>query len=261
MRYGGNYKSYGPQYIRGIPETEGKPADGNMWLTYSMNKEDIWVAKVPVPVTSVVPGPVNEVFNSLPVGQELRYWNTFSPLWASVKIEKSVEGTKGLVLRDKDPFDYARADRMMPASRVVNVEFSVTPRQNNTGTLQVEFQDAKGIAAARLIFDADGELKAKVGYRNSGITKYEAGKTYNIRVELDLNKRMYDIFVNGESKGTRMMFAPVEAFERITFRTGDVRRFPDVDTPTDQDFDLKNPGKPVPEAVFYIKSLKTELIK
>jgi len=261
MRYGGNYKSYGPQYIRGIPETDGKPADGNMWLTYSMNKEDIWVAKVPVPVVSTVSAPVNEEFNALPDGQELKFWNTFSPLWASVKIEKSADGTKALTLRDKDPYDYAKAERMMPAARKVKVEFAVTPAQNNTGSLQIEFQDGKGTAAARLIFDAQGELSAKVGYRNSGIMKYEAGKTYNIRVELDMNKRMYDIFINGQSKGTRLMFVPVSSFEKVTFRTGDIRRFPDVDTPTDQDFDLKDPGTPVPEAVFYIKSLKTEAIK
>lgn len=257
MRYGGNYKSYGPQYIRGIPETDGKPADSNMWLTYSMNKEDIWIAKVPVPVISSTKTPVDEVFNSLPDGQELKLWNIFSPLWAPVRIEKAPDGTKALTLRDKDPYDYAKAERLIPEAKKVKVEFSVSPAQNNTGSLQIEFQDAKGTAAARLIFDADGALKAKVGYRNSDIMKYEAGKTYHIRIELDRDKRMYDIFVNGQSKGTRLMFVPVASFEKITFRTGDIRRFPDVDTPTDQDFDLKNAGTPVKEAVYYVKSLRT----
>ena len=41
MRYGGAYKSYGPQYVRGIQEMDGKTSDGNMWVTYSMNKEEI----------------------------------------------------------------------------------------------------------------------------------------------------------------------------------------------------------------------------
>ncbi|WP_049772251.1 six-hairpin glycosidase [Pedobacter heparinus] len=257
MRYGGNYKSYGPQYIRGIPETDGKPADGNMWLTYSMNKEDIWIAKVPVPVISSTKTPVDEVFNSLPDGQELKLWNIFSPLWAPVRIEKTPDGTKALTLRDKDPYDYAKAERLIPEAKKVKVEFSVSPAQNNTGSLQIEFQDARGTAAARLIFDADGALKAKVGYRNSEVMKYEAGKTYQVRIELDRDKRMYDIFVNGQSKGTRLMFVPVASFEKITFRTGDIRRFPDVDTPTDQDFDLKNAGTPVKEAVYYVKSLRT----
>ncbi|WP_265842511.1 exo-alpha-sialidase [Pedobacter sp. PLR] len=257
MRYGGNYKSYGPQYIRGILEGNGQPDKQNMWLTYSMNKEDIWVAKVPVPVTSKVSGSADEDFNALPDGQELKLWNTFSPLWASVKIEKAPDGTKALTLSDQDPYDFAKAERVIPAARKVKVEFTVIPAQNNTGSLQVEFQDAKGTAAARLIFDADGELSAKVGYRNSGIMKYEAGKTYQIRIELDMNKRMYNIFINGESKGTRLMFAPVASFERVVFRTGDVRRFPDVETPTDQDYDLKDPGTPVKQAVYFIKSLKT----
>ena len=257
MRYGGNYKSYGPQYVRGIPETDGKPADGNMWVTYSMNKEDIWVAKVPVPVTSKTAGQANESFNTLPTGSELKFWNIFSPLWASVKIEKAPDGTKALTLRDKDPYDFAKAERVIPASRKVTAEFTVIPVQNNTGSLQIEFQDAKGTAASRIIFGADGELRAKVGYRDSGIMKYEAGKSYDIKVVLDMNKRMYDIFINGESKGTRLMFVPVSSFERVVFRTGSLRRFPDVDTPTDQDFDLKDPGTPVKEAIFYIKSLKT----
>ena len=38
MRYGGNYKSYGPQYPRGIQEGNGVPADGDLWVSYSVNK-------------------------------------------------------------------------------------------------------------------------------------------------------------------------------------------------------------------------------
>ena len=41
MRYGGNYKSRGPQYVRGIQEGNGIPKDSDMWVSYSMNKEDI----------------------------------------------------------------------------------------------------------------------------------------------------------------------------------------------------------------------------
>ena len=54
MRYGGAYKSYGPQYVRGIQEMDGTPPGGNMWVTYSMNKEDMWVSKIPVPVKDKV---------------------------------------------------------------------------------------------------------------------------------------------------------------------------------------------------------------
>jgi hypothetical protein len=49
----------------------------------------------------------------------------------------------------------------------------------------------------------------------------------------------------------------VHSLQRIMFRTGEVRRYPNADTPTDQDFDVENPGEQDKEAVFYIKSLKT----
>ena len=49
-RYGGNYKSYGPQYPRGIQEGNGVPADGDLWVSYRVNKEDMWISRIPVPV-------------------------------------------------------------------------------------------------------------------------------------------------------------------------------------------------------------------
>src|SRR3954468_10583426 len=97
MRYGGAYKSYGPQYVRGIIEGNGTPPDGKIWVTYSMNKEDIWVSSIPVPVTEKATGHANEIFNQMPDGKELERWNTYSPQWAPVKIEKMTDGTRALM--------------------------------------------------------------------------------------------------------------------------------------------------------------------
>ncbi|MFN3382935.1 MAG: six-hairpin glycosidase, partial [Runella zeae] len=257
MRYGGNYKSYGPQYVRGIEEGNGTPPDKNLWVTYSMNKEDIWVSKIPVPVTDEVKTHAKESFNEISSSTALTYWNIYSPLQASVKVEPTTDGTRALVLRDSDKFDYAKAERIIPESKKLTVAFSVTPQQNTHGKLHIELQDAKGTAATRLIFDSDGELKVKVGYRNSNIMKYEAGKTYDIRLELDQSKRIFNVFINGQSKGAKVFFAPVASFKRVVFRTGEVRRFPDADTPTDQNYDLPNADARDTEAVFFIKSLQT----
>ena len=51
MRFPGLYKVEGPQYVRGISEwsTDGSWKDNAVWIAYSMNKEDIWVSRVPVP--------------------------------------------------------------------------------------------------------------------------------------------------------------------------------------------------------------------
>ncbi len=254
MRYGGNYKSYGPQYVRGIEEGNGKPADGKLWVTYSMNKEDIWVSGIPVPVSTTVNSHVNDDFSKMPADKALALWNTYSPLWAPVKVEDG-----NLVLKDKDPFDYAKAERVFPASSKLSTSFSVTPKQDNFGLLEIELQDDKGMATVRLTFDTAGVLSAKAGARYKNFLKYKAGETYDIKLKLTTANRFYTITVNGKDVLTRLAFQPVAHVSRIVFRTGEVRRFPDVDTPADQTYDLKNAGEAEKkEAVYLIKYLKTE---
>ncbi|MFH6993980.1 six-hairpin glycosidase [Flavobacterium sp. FlaQc-48] len=260
MRYGGNYKSAGPQYVRGISEGDGTPPDGKLWVSYSMNKEDIWVASIPVPVVAKVTEDVNDTFNELPDGQELKLWNTYDLSWASTKIEKKSDGKKWLTLRDQDYFDYSRAERVIPFAEKMEVTFTVKPEQNNHGLLQVEFQNKQGLPAVRLTFDSDGQLKTKTGARSNTIAKYEAGKEYKVNVKLNVKTRSYTIKVNNEKESTRIFYAPVEGFERIMFRTGEQRYSPNPDTEPDTDDydDLPQTGKLIPEAVFNIQSLITK---
>ncbi len=256
LRYGGAYKSYGPQYVRGIQEMDGTPPDGNMWVAYSMNKEDIWVSKIPVPVKDKITADVNDVFNDLKNGEELQEWNLFSPVWCRTVIEKK-DNVKTLALHDSDPFDYAKAERIFPNSKKVAVEFSVTPQQNNSGLLEIELTDTKGAACLRLILDSAGNILTKQGYRNRSLGKYNAGETLTIKIELNTATRFYSVTINGKSSNN-ICFAPVETVERIVFRTGTVRRFPDADTPTDQDYDLPNADSRVKEAVYNIHYLRTK---
>lgn len=255
MRYGGNYKSYGPQYVRGILEGNGVVPGNDMWLTYSMNKEDMWVAKVPVPVKATVDGPVNDDFASQGEAAYNR-WNIYSPLWATATLEG-----KELLLRDKDPFDYAKADRVIQSAKKVAVEFTISPKQADHGLLEIELTDDKGMAACRLLFDEDGELKNKAGYRNAGVQQYKAGEHYTIHMLVDVTTRSYQLRVNGEDKGTKLFFQPVANISKVSFRTGSVRRYPDADTPTDQDFDVKDAGVMLSEAAYGISSLKAERLK
>ena len=258
MRYGGNYKSYGPQYVRGL-EAGAQSPDGNCWVSYSMNKEDIWVTSIPVPVKDKVEQDVNDDFTQLPAATALKEWNIYSPLWAPVAIAKGTDGEQVLAIKDKDPFDYGKAEHVLPAAKKMTATFSITPQQNDHGNLHIEFQDAKGNAGIRLVFDSTGTIIVKAGYRNRNIVKYEAGKQYEITVSLNTEARFYTVSVNGKQEGgNQIFFAPMENVQRITFRTGDVRRFPDSDTPTDQLYDLPNPGAQAKEALYYIRSVKTK---
>jgi hypothetical protein len=257
MRYGGNYKSYGPQYVRGL-EGGAQSPDGNCWVTYSMNKEDIWVTSIPVPVKDKVENDVNDDFAQLPAAGALKEWNIFSPLWAPVALEKAPDGTQALAIKDKDPFDYAKAEHVLPAAKKMTATFTVVPQQADHGNLHIEFQDAKGTPGIRMVFDSTGTLYVKAGYRNRGIATYKAGEKYEITVSLNTESRFYTLAINGKQSGNNTFFAPLENVQRIMFRTGEVRRFPDADTPTDQMYDLPNAGAQAKQAVYYIKSLKTK---
>lgn len=260
MRYGGNYKSAGPQYVRGILEGNGTPPDGKLWVSYSVNKEDIWTASIPVPVTSEVKADANDVFNNLPDGDELKMWNTYDLAWASAKIEKKADGKKYLTLRDHDAFDYARVERVLPFAQKMEATFTVVPEQNDKGLLQAEFLNKQGLPAIRIIFDADGQIKVKHGARLGGMGSYEAGKEYTINVKLDVSSRSYYIKVNDSKETYKIFYAPVDGISRIMFRTGEQRYTPNPDTAPDtpEYVDLPNTGVEIPEAVFNIKSLVTK---
>lgn len=252
MRYGGAYKSYGPQYVRGIQEMDGNPADGNMWVTYSMNKEDMWVGKIPVPVKDKEMKPVDDNFSNTAA---INSWNLYSPLWCRTEVTD-----KKLVLKDSDPFDYAKAERLFPVTKKLIVDFTVTAQQNSFGTMEIEVVDAKGIPCLRLILDSTGAILTKQGYRNKSLGKYTAGETINFKIELNTATRFYTVSINGSKPNNNLCFAPVASVERIVFRTGTVRRFPNADTPTDQNYDLPGADTKVKEAVYQIHFLKTKAL-
>ncbi|MBR1411945.1 MAG: six-hairpin glycosidase, partial [Prevotella sp.] len=253
MRYGGNYKSYGPQYVRGIQEGNGVPADGDLWVTYSMNKEDMWVSHIPVPVQTEAHQHADGQEFGVSELAKLQSWNIYSPVYAPVSLSDG-----WLTLKDSDPFDYARVERKIPASKELKVAFDLRASQNDKGLLQIEFLDEHGTACSRIELTNEGLMRCKGGARYGGLGKYEPNTTYHIEAVLSVSKRMAEVFVNGKKAGQRMFFAPVEAIERVMFRTGSERRFPDVDTPADWDGTLDKAGEREPEASFAIANVKTE---
>jgi len=253
MRYGGNYKSYGPQYVRGIQEGNGVPKDSDLWVAYSMNKEDMWVAHIPVPVrTEAASHADGSEFRQAGSLSELTTWNIYSPKRATVSL------TDGwLTMADSHPFDYARIERKIPATKELRVAFDLKAQQNDKGLLQIEFLDERGTACSRIELTAKGQMRCKGGARYAGLGKYEANKTYHIEAVLSVSRRLIEVFVDGKKAGQRMFFAPVEAIERVMFRTGARRTFPDIDTEADWYGTLDNAGEDAPLAVYAVGNVVT----
>ncbi len=262
-RYRGTYKDYGPQYIRGITEGNGIPPDGKMWVTYSLNKEDIWVSSISVPIKSSGDAEINDVFNSIADGMELSEWNTYSPLWAPVKIEKNEKGEKAMVLRDKDRYDCAKAERIFKPGIKVNVNLALTPAQTD-GVLCIELQNMKGEIAAAIIFDNQGNIKVtnRQAYVNLG--SYEKGKEYSISLSTDSERKLI-VNINGkERRDLRFVTTNIGSIERVVFRSGAGFGVPKADPVVKDEelqidpghIDLPYGGEPGKEAVFSVKFLK-----
>jgi len=116
QRYVGEHKNVGPQYVRGVSEwaNDGTWKDDAMWVAYSVNKEDIWVSRIPL-------------------ASDLNVWNTYSPLWAPVTL-----ATDGVNLTDRDPYDYARAERLFPAREKVTISFEVLAAKAVDAPLEIK---------------------------------------------------------------------------------------------------------------------------
>lgn len=252
MRYGGQYKSFGPQYVRGIQEGNGTPRDSDLWVTYSVGKEDMWVARIPVPVRMLATAHADDDFSIYKSLAELDMWNIHSPLWAPVTIDG-----RWLKLADRDPFDVAKAERMIPPTKELTVEFDLQAGQNDHGRLLIEFLDRKGIACARLELTPEGLMRSKGGARYGKIIDYEPGRTYHVKTELSVANRQSTVWIDSVKKSTRMFFAPVSAIERVSFRTGPHSSFPDIDTPADQLTDMPGADSIAPEAVYRIAGFRT----
>lgn len=254
LRHGGNYKSYGPQYVRGIENNETSSNSPDMpkdlWVTYSNNKEDMWVSRIPVPVR------LNATTHAAPFPKQARIsdlteWNLYMPRLAPVTL-----GEGALCLSDADPYDYAKAERVIPNTRELEVEFDLTPGQTDHGELDIEFLDDAGTVCSRIVVDSAATMRVKGGARYGTLLRnYEAGKTYHVRALLSCRLHRAVYFVDGRRACTRQFDTPVESISRLVFRTGPLFAQPDVNTPADQDFDMPRADETDAEATFRIANV------
>ncbi|MBC8079769.1 MAG: exo-alpha-sialidase [Gorillibacterium sp.] len=253
-RYSGLYKDFGPGYNRGIEEGNGVPADGNMWLTYTVNKEDLWVSRIPVPIRDRVDTPVNDDFANFPLGGFVQDWNLYCPLWAPIQVIET-ERQRVLELSDSDPCDYAKAVRVFPESTRATVAFTIQAKQMEHGLLHIELQDAQGINAVRIALGAGGVLDPHAA--NEHKYSYQKDEWLDIQLKFDTYNRTVDLEVNGHSIPYVYFRRTAATLERIVFRTGKARRDPNPETDRHAVPDLANVSEPAVKAAYWIGSLRT----
>ncbi len=247
-RFFGINKDFGPCYVRGITEGEQQPADGNMWLTYSVNKEDIWVSRVPLPVKTTWSGPVSDDLRKLDAQAPVPNWNIYRSQWAPVFIG---EGGSGLWLTDRDPYDYARAIRVFQESDEAHVALSLVIEEEGTEPFEIDITDRHGTRAVSLRLQ-QGTISAQYADGHTlPVGTYQRGLPTDISLTVDATKGECTVGTT-----TLPLMHAVRTVERLSIRTGAYRNLPDRQTPNqDRMPPLAGCDEPVAQSAIRILSL------
>lgn len=211
MRFGGFWKDWGPQYVRGIAEGIQRPGDA-LWVAYTVNKEDVWVARLPLPITGEEREP------KLWDGYE--DFTVYSPKWAPVTVNAGA-----LRLLDFDRYDYAKAERVLYASPRQTLDFTITAGQNDHGVLYCELQDARGQTAVRLVFREDGMICMRTTALVP-VCPYQAGQAVRVSLSADCLTRRFTLRISGGEAAKGPFMTAVDRISRFVLRTGAPRSGP-----------------------------------
>ena len=121
-KYQGNIKNLGAQYMRGICDYNDA-FDKNVWITYSCNKEDIWISKI----AGITSDNIDKKYSVM------------SPLWGSVKRD----GDFLWKVVDRDACERAIIEYFPDACENVSVKLDVKKISDDNG-VKVVFYNAAG---------------------------------------------------------------------------------------------------------------------
>lgn len=259
-RYWGLHKRPGQQYVRGIVEGNGNPPGDDLWVAYSVTKEDMWISRIPTPIRDRVDGPVADNFDHMDTGGVVTDWNIYHGPWHPVEVVNGPDGgRKALKIEDRDPYDHAIARRVFAESAQVTVRFSLFTEVAN-GPLEMDIVTRPGDRLVQLRL-AQGQLSAADG---SGMWQPVAamtkGRWYDLGVELDATKRRYRLMLDGQTLASWHPFSADHDGKpsRIDFRTGEYRAEDDVqkqksgseDVPG---WDEPDADEPAPVSTYYVR--------
>lgn len=282
IRYQGSCKTPGLQYVRGIEQLEklaDKLPDTDMWLSQAMNKEDVWVHRVPVPIRDKVEESVHDTFDDMEIRGTVKDWNIYSGQWTPVRVV-NFPGTRNkcLQLKDKDPYDYARAFRVFKESTQAHITFKLYTGQNRWGWLDIEIMDPFGARPVRVTLDNRTLVVISDGNRKTVAGNYLEHKWYTFEITVDVPGKRFNLSVDGKNLWVGAAFAEeVSSVERVCFRTGVYRTKQETPTVWVQHYadcdenrqlireditnhvpDLPNAGIPEKEAVYYVDDVLIE---
>lgn len=245
-RYAGRLKNMGPQYIRGICEYNPQPVEKAFYVTYSNNKEDIWLSRVAVPVRTREEKDVDEVMEDLTWSEIASSWNLTIPSWGGIDLTGGA-----LRMRDSDPYMVAICERSFVPAAKLEAECTVSLDQSEGDQcLTIAFQDDQGREPVKLLLRPDGWANARMFGSEVHIGRFTLGRPVTCRFLLDAVKNTVKVTLQsgkGEAEKSWRFDNSVWNLSRVQFRTkyrlytqneedypkwGDLGNLEGADTPT-----------------------------
>ena len=233
MRYGGFWKDFGAQYMRGISEghttKEDHPDETYTYLVYSMNKEDIWIAHIPV----------NAWSNCLEEKSLYEKCNIYQPKWSNIE---AINDTT-LALEECEPVDYVHLQYALKKEKKKTVSFSIKPIEMHEKGLYIEFRNERHQPAVRLVFRENGVLYIRTT-AEQGVCKYKLGQQLHISITMDCTTFKSNLLIQDVMTGETLVsredrfLTAVREIAEVGFRSGAVRRTPTLETDPDLAQDL-----------------------
>lgn len=260
-RYEGQLKNLGAQYVRGITEANQKPEDMAMWLVYSVNKEDMWVARVPVPAKSVWDTDVEEELSQLPEKQFRDTWNLYVPSW-----NQAEQTEEGLYMTDRDPYNRTRAMRMLKPGRKVEITAVFQVKAVYGEPVSVLVQDRHGQTITCVLCREDETLWVHQGGTGTYLCRYRPDQDIELVFLIDtVENEMRIETACGEERGQVVGYTAVSAeqVERILFTTKYTLPFQNLEI-NGKNGDIGNlPGadEKIPETIVVIKRLNSKTLE
>lgn len=217
QRYEGKFRSVGPQYVRGISKWSDDRSlpDDALWLVYSMSKEDVWVARVPLPI---VPdeesgATIDDDFATLAPGPLVEQWNTYRPKWADV----SIADGGALRLVTTDPYDHAAATRVFGTRTRAAIELRLRVPRFDRERIELDVCSTFGsFVAARVVLLPDGS----VAYGDRLVGDYPIDRPFSLKLSVDVALGLASLEVDGRPLAEAQLLARVDDVHRLTIRTG-----------------------------------------
>ena len=257
QRYGGIDKNLGPQYLRGICESNPKAPDGRIHLTYSNNKEDIWISHLPAQTELAPEKEIQECFagNNYPAR-----WNIYSPAWAPVRM-----AGEALLLCDCDPYDRAQAERCVAPSEAVEISLTLCAGAvSGRGEICIALHDEVQGAPVELYINAKNELRVRAGGRDEKWIELPFGQKVDLTICFDCPKSRFTLDCLGQ-KGSFAMNTACMTVERVSLATKSLRCIPYNDIYSNGKYgsnasDLPAPGEKIDETrlALYAFSFKVQ---